>query len=194
MMPVVLTTVLVCHRLRFGETPEILSLADSLVAVFGFANLVEGFFYRNLLIQPNEIGEYQSSRNPQFKFTTYILAVIALIHTVLLARSYNFSDLRPDYTISLHTNNEILFHVTAAASFSTGRLELQFSTITALIGLASVVYSGFYMDKEPEHTRFITLLNFFLLSIFTFFKAANLVTLVLGWELMGIFSYFLISF
>ena len=194
MIPGVLTLLFVCYLLKFGETLAVCSLSDSLIAVFGFSNLVEGFFYRNLLIQPGNVGKNQSSNNPPFRFTTYALMAVAIVHTALLVQNYRSLTQLPGYVTSLHHNNEMLFNLTAAASFSTGKMELQFSTITALIGLAAVTYSGFYMDGEPEYVKFVTLLNFFLLSIFIFFKANNLVTLVLGWELMGIFSYFLIAF
>lgn len=131
---------------------------------------------------------------PAMILTTLTLATLTLLHLVTLLQSYNNELLLPQYNVSLHKNNEAFFNAPAPIGLQTDELALQFSTITSMIGLAASIYASFYMGDEPEYVRFSTLLHFFTFSIFLFFKASTLVTMVLGWELMGIFSYFLITF
>ncbi|MGH2739897.1 MAG: NADH-quinone oxidoreductase subunit L [Actinomycetota bacterium] len=56
------------------------------------------------------------------------------------------------------------------------------------------VYSMDYMHGDPRYPRYFAYLNLFVFSMLTLVLANNFVLLYLGWELVGLCSYLLISF
>jgi NADH-quinone oxidoreductase subunit L len=56
------------------------------------------------------------------------------------------------------------------------------------------VYSIGYMDGDPRYARFFAYLNLFVFSMLLLVLADNLLLLYVGWELVGVCSYFLIGF
>ncbi len=86
-----------------------------------------------------------------------------------------------------------------------GELEVTFSILvdqlTAVmllvvtgVGLLIHVYSVGYMHGDERYPRFFAYLNLFLASMLVLVLGANLLTLFLGWELVGLSSYLLIGF
>jgi NADH-quinone oxidoreductase subunit L len=62
------------------------------------------------------------------------------------------------------------------------------------VGLLVHVYSVGYMHGDARYARFFAYLNLFLASMLILVLGANLLTLFLGWELVGLSSYLLIGF
>ncbi|MEX1178989.1 MAG: NADH-quinone oxidoreductase subunit L [Nitriliruptor sp.] len=62
------------------------------------------------------------------------------------------------------------------------------------VGLLVHLYSLGYMHGDPRYERFFAYLNLFLASMLILVLGANLLTLFLGWELVGLSSYLLIGF
>jgi NADH-quinone oxidoreductase subunit L len=62
------------------------------------------------------------------------------------------------------------------------------------VGFLVHVYSIGYMHGDPRYGRFFAYLNLFLASMLILVLGANLLTLFLGWELVGLSSYLLIGF
>jgi NADH-quinone oxidoreductase subunit L len=62
------------------------------------------------------------------------------------------------------------------------------------VGLLVHVYSLGYMHGDPRYERFFSYLNLFLASMLILVLGENLLTLFLGWELVGLSSYLLIGF
>ncbi len=62
------------------------------------------------------------------------------------------------------------------------------------VGLLVHVYSIGYMRADPRYARFFAYLNLFLASMLILVLGSNLLTLFLGWELVGLSSYLLIGF
>ncbi len=62
------------------------------------------------------------------------------------------------------------------------------------VGLLIHVYSYDYMFGDARFERFFAYLNLFLASMLILVLGANLLTLFLGWELVGLSSYLLIGF
>lgn len=79
-------------------------------------------------------------------------------------------------------------------SYSLDTYSLMFIFLTTTIGFFALFISAVYMGGEPRITTFIHLLYFFLISMVLLLAAGNISTLVLGWELIGCFSFFLINF
>ncbi len=74
----------------------------------------------------------------------------------------------------------------------------QLTTVMLLVvtgvGFLIHVYSVGYMHGDPRYPRFFAYLNLFLASMLILVLGANLLTLFLGWELVGLSSYLLIGF
>ena len=62
------------------------------------------------------------------------------------------------------------------------------------VGLLVHIYSLGYMHGDARYERFFAFLNLFLASMLILVLGANLLTLFLGWELVGLSSYLLIGF
>ena len=63
-------------------------------------------------------------------------------------------------------------------------------TISSLVHLYAVVY----MSHDPHQQRFFSYLSFFTFGMIVLVTGDNLLILFLGWELIGVASYLLISF
>jgi NADH-quinone oxidoreductase subunit L len=79
--------------------------------------------------------------------------------------------------------------------------ELRWDQLSALMtlvvtGVGSLIhlYSIGYMHGDPRFGRFFTYLNLFIFSMLTLVLANNFALLFVGWELVGLSSYLLISF
>ncbi|GGI05737.1 NADH-quinone oxidoreductase subunit L [Egicoccus halophilus] len=74
----------------------------------------------------------------------------------------------------------------------------QLTTVMLLVvtgvGLLVHIYSLGYMHGDVRFARFFAYLNLFLFSMLVLVLGANLVTLFVGWELVGLSSYLLIGF
>ena len=62
------------------------------------------------------------------------------------------------------------------------------------VGLLVHIYSVGYMHGDSRYPRFFAYLNLFLASMLILVLGGNLLTLFLGWELVGLSSYLLIGF
>lgn len=69
-----------------------------------------------------------------------------------------------------------------------------YGMITSAIIFMVSVFSRYYMHRDPGFKRFFTNVLFFYLGINAIIFAGNLETLFVGWEIIGIASFFLIAF
>ena len=79
--------------------------------------------------------------------------------------------------------------------------ELRWDPLSALmtlvvtgVGALIHLYSIGYMHRDPRYGRFFTYLNLFVASMLILVLANNFAVLFVGWELVGLSSYLLISF
>lgn len=63
-----------------------------------------------------------------------------------------------------------------------------------MIGFCVYIYSFSYFRYEPNVERLLVFLNFFMISMIFLVLSCNLINLFLGWELIGLTSFFLINF
>jgi NADH-quinone oxidoreductase subunit L len=66
--------------------------------------------------------------------------------------------------------------------------------VVAFVGLTIHVYSIGYMGHDPGYPRYMAYLNLFMFAMLTLVLAANYAVLFVGWEGVGLCSYFLIGF
>jgi len=68
------------------------------------------------------------------------------------------------------------------------------ATLVSVVGLVVFVYAASYMAEDPRRGRFFAEFSLFAGSMLTLVLAADLITLFIAWELVGICSYLLIGF
>lgn len=71
---------------------------------------------------------------------------------------------------------------------------ISYITLTNIIGLWALLFATNYMRNEPRILNFLNLLYMFLISMILLLASGNFPTLMLGWELIGCFSFLLINF
>lgn len=79
-------------------------------------------------------------------------------------------------------------------SFSLNPLSFSFATLVLVIGGSTNIYILNYFKNEADELSFAYWLNSFICSMLILLFAANFFTLFLGWELIGLTSFFLINF
>jgi NADH:ubiquinone oxidoreductase subunit 5 (subunit L)/multisubunit Na+/H+ antiporter MnhA subunit len=79
-------------------------------------------------------------------------------------------------------------------SFYIDGLALLFGLLVTGIGIAVMLYAGYYFEDPQESGRFYGLLLAFTGSMLALVMAGNLLTLFIAWELTSIISFLLISF
>lgn len=78
--------------------------------------------------------------------------------------------------------------------FLVDNVSLSFSLLTSSIAIFVYVYTFAYFRYEPLVDRLIVFLNMFIISMIFLVSSGNLVSLFLGWEMIGMTSFFLINF
>lgn len=96
-----------------------------------------------------------------------------------------------DYTISGTSRVEVLGH--PWGSIWLDPLSLIMWTFVSGISLLVHMYSVRYMSEEPNYPRFFALLNLMTATILFMVSAADLVTLLGAWFLVGVLLYFLLG-
>jgi NADH-quinone oxidoreductase subunit L len=84
--------------------------------------------------------------------------------------------------------------VGAAFEISWDPLSALMTLVVTGVGSLIHIYSVGYMHGDPRFSRFFTYLNLFTASMLTLVLAGNYAMLFVGWELVGLCSYLLISF
>ena len=104
----------------------------------------------------------------------------------------------PFFTGDGHPSQSLLWEWMPAVGAS---FEISWDPLSALMtlvvtGVGSVIhiYSVGYMHGDPRFARFFTYLNLFTASMLILVLAGNYAMLFVGWELVGLCSYLLISF
>lgn len=67
------------------------------------------------------------------------------------------------------------------------------SLLVASVALAVQIYSVDYMRGDPRYSSYVALISLFTAGMLVVVAADDLMVLLIGWELMGICSYFLIG-
>jgi len=73
-------------------------------------------------------------------------------------------------------------------------ISFSFMFLTLTIAVFVYIYAFSYFRYEPNVERFILLINCFVISMICLVTSGNFFVLFLGWELIGLTSFFLINF
>jgi len=79
-------------------------------------------------------------------------------------------------------------------SFLYDPLSAVMSLVVTGVGFLIYIYSIGYMHHDPYYHRYFSFLNLFSFSMLTLVLADNFLLLYVGWELVGLCSYFLIGY
>lgn len=154
--------------------------------------LLGGFFlfYTCSLVSYPILSKYLS---PIFFVCCYGGNLLVLL--ILLGANF-FEIFFQNLTLFWTSNNltSTLATIPLSLNFSITPLSYSFSFLVILIGTATNFYLLTYFKGEANENNFIFWLNSFILSMLILVLAANLFTLFLGWELIGLTSFFLINF
>ena len=88
----------------------------------------------------------------------------------------------------INYNTEVNFN------FLIDSVSFSFILLTTTIGLFVYVYAFSYFRYEPLVDRFLLFLCSFIISMLFLVSSGNLIMLFLGWEMIGLTSFFLINF
>ncbi|HEX9977303.1 MAG TPA: NADH-quinone oxidoreductase subunit L, partial [Acidimicrobiia bacterium] len=80
------------------------------------------------------------------------------------------------------------------AEFGWDRLSALMTLVVTGVGALIHLYSIGYMKGDPRFGRFFSYMNLFIVSMLILVLADNFAVLFVGWELVGLCSYLLISF
>ena len=78
--------------------------------------------------------------------------------------------------------------------FCIDQISFSFFYLTTTIGLFVYIYTFSYFRYEPLVERLLLLICFFIISMSVLVISGNFILLLLGWELIGLSSFFLINF
>ena len=98
------------------------------------------------------------------------------------------------YNIFLGKWFYINYNVKVNFNFLIDTISFSFILLTTTIGLFVYIYAFSYFRYEPLVDRFILFLCSFIISMIFLVSSGNLIMLFLGWELIGLTSFFLINF
>nr|YP_010999052.1 NADH dehydrogenase subunit 5 [Pealius mori]WPM91810.1 NADH dehydrogenase subunit 5 [Pealius mori] len=71
---------------------------------------------------------------------------------------------------------------------------MSFFSCVLLITLAIITYSQFYMESSSKKTQFMKLIILFVASMSILIFSPNMITMIMGWEGLGMTSFILIMF
>lgn len=99
-----------------------------------------------------------------------------------------------DQSIYISINLFSLWNNDLRVSFLFDFISLWFSSVILLISSVIMIYAYFYMAPYRKSVYFLLLTNLFILSILIVVNMTNLFFLMLGWDGLGLVSFFLIVY
>jgi NADH-ubiquinone oxidoreductase chain 5 len=135
---------------------------------------------------------------PLINFIKYRYINIILINNIFnlfLAILLYIEILYGNISISINITNWFnILYINSNYSFTLDILSKNMSLLILFISLLIQIYSLSYMNYDTHKNIFISTLNLFTFAMLLIVNSSNLLILLLGYELVGIVSYLLISF
>ncbi len=120
---------------------------------------------------------------------TTAINLILIISMLIIWAINNFDKIVFEGPI-LYQSDKTIF----AIGFYLDKVSFVYLLISAFLVLIVGVFSRFYMHREKGYKRFFNNLLFFYLGLNVILLSNNLETLFVGWEIIGVTSFFLISY
>jgi NADH:ubiquinone oxidoreductase subunit 5 (subunit L)/multisubunit Na+/H+ antiporter MnhA subunit len=139
------------------------------------------------------LGLVIPAKKEKIIFWTSAVPVLMHLAFYMIFSIYWIMDGSPD----LHCKGPILYK-TKDSEFSIDFFYDKYSGIyllvSAILTYLVLVFSRYYMHREKGYKRFFNNIMFFYTGLCVILFAGNLETLFIGWEIIGITSFFLIGF
>lgn len=116
-------------------------------------------------------------------FTVFITRLLTAIYISFINQVFYIS-----FSLFSMWNNDI------RVSFFFDYMSIWFTTIILLIRSVIIIYSYFYIAPYRKSVYFLWLTNLFIMSILIVVNISNLFFLILGWDGLGLVSFFLIVY
>lgn len=148
------------------------------------------FCYFVLLVTFTINRKYTTYRGIFYSFcgflSVFVLYLIVVFDDVIL--KYSISEFSWAVNATNWLSLEVMFSLRIDA------LSYLFVLLVSVIGLATNFYILNYLKYEAQEDVFTLLINWFMFSMIVLVLGNNLFTLFLGWESIGLSSFFLINF
>ena len=124
-----------------------------------------------------------------------VLAVVgAFAYAAVAARDFFISEHASTEAIAVVHLFDWMPGLGATAELLWDPLSATMTLVVTGVGALIHIYAVGYMHGDPRFSRFFTYLNLFIASMLILVLANNFALLFVGWELVGLCSYLLISF
>lgn len=153
------------------------------IIIFGGLTFVLSFI---MLIVSNYFGLYGSLMSILFLLFFMWFSTIATLIEIYIYSEVIFVDCFKWFTIP--------GNVAVSFELLIDRLSITYVFLILSIGIFVLIYSFSYFRYEPHVDRLFILITLFMISMCILVLSGNLFTLFLGWELIGLTSFFLINF
>lgn len=138
---------------------------------------------------------------PIYKFyinsKSYIVLNLLFLLALLVSAStlaYKILILQSEFFLTFDFNNYLNNIVDYSFTITIKPLSFLFSYLVIIIGFSTNIYILNYFKGEADESIFIFWLNAFIASMLSLVLANSFYSLFLGWELIGLTSFFLINF
>jgi NADH:ubiquinone oxidoreductase subunit 5 (subunit L)/multisubunit Na+/H+ antiporter MnhA subunit len=95
-------------------------------------------------------------------------------------------------------NSYLPFYVYQTSSFKidlfVDKLSMVYSSVAVILSILIAIFSRFYMHRDPGFKRFYSIILLFFMGLNLVIFSGNFEVLFVGWEILGISSFFLIGF
>ncbi len=148
------------------------------------------FSYLFLLISFTLYRKYSTYRGIFYSFgfflSVFVFYLVLSFDTIVLNHAVS------EFNWTLNAINWLSIDV--SFSLRLDALSYLFVLLVSVIGLATNFYILNYLKYEAQEDNFTLLINWFMFSMIILVLGNNLFSLFLGWESIGLSSYFLINF
>nr|YP_011026055.1 NADH dehydrogenase subunit 5 [Stephanitis pyrioides]WQM87482.1 NADH dehydrogenase subunit 5 [Stephanitis pyrioides] len=124
----------------------------------------------------------------------YVYIFFVLLMFSLLSFYYGFIFLYNDFSIFIDWESVSLNSVCISLTVYIDYISLFFSGTVLIISSMVVLYSNDYMSSDFNSIRFLFLVILFVMSMMFMIYSLNLVSILLGWDGLGLVSYCLVIY
>lgn len=125
-------------------------------------------------------------------WTTFVAITLHSLSALLVTSEWLVEGAEPFHYEALHLYDTATSHF--SINFYFDFYTVAFGAVMCMITFMVALFSRYYMHREKGYKRFFINLLLFFLGINVIIFSGNFETLFIGWEIIGITSFFLIAF
>jgi NADH:ubiquinone oxidoreductase subunit 5 (subunit L)/multisubunit Na+/H+ antiporter MnhA subunit len=165
------------------STPIIFSDRGAWFLKFGFLFLFTTLFS---LIAVSYLGLYGIFLVNILPLFLFWISSIHFLNNIFFEKKTYFVDLGKWFIFNINSKVNFELYI--------DYISISFTVLTLTIAMCVYVYCFSYFRAEPNVERLMLLINLFVISMVLLVSSGNFVVFFLGWELIGLTSFFLINF